>query len=95
MSSSFWLLGFESPDFSQSEKEKKLLVQLCKYFFFLSMRKITWLNSQQQKTRGYVEHLIRFSSYRNVTYPLAQSQIRIMQESNSIEPQNSSKQALL
>ena len=25
--------------------------------FFLSLRKITWLNSQQPKTRGHVEHL--------------------------------------
>ena len=25
--------------------------------FFLSIRKITWLNSHQPKTRGYVEHL--------------------------------------
>ena len=25
--------------------------------FFLSMRKITWLKSQQPKTRGHVEHL--------------------------------------
>ena len=34
---------------------------ICKAFesssFFLSMRKITWLNSQQPKTRGRVEHL--------------------------------------
>ena len=26
-------------------------------FFFLTMRKITWLNSQQPKTRGHGEHL--------------------------------------
>ena len=25
--------------------------------FFVSLRKITWLNSQQPKTRGHVEHL--------------------------------------
>ena len=32
--------------------------QLCKqFFFFLSMRKITWLNSQQPKTKGHVDYL--------------------------------------
>ena len=31
MSSSFWLLGFESRDFSQVEKKKELLANLRKF----------------------------------------------------------------
>ena len=33
------------------------LLSFARSSFFLSMRKITWLNSQQPKTRGCVEHL--------------------------------------
>ena len=33
------------------------LVSFSSSSFFLSIRKITWLNSHQPKTRGYVEHL--------------------------------------
>ena len=32
------------------------LLSFASSFFFLSLRKITWLNSQQPKTRGHVEH---------------------------------------
>ena len=81
MSSSFWLLGFESRDFPQAVKEKTackaeqihkkrqpwsiLSENSCCFFnffsfassyFFFSMRKITWINSQHPKTRGHVEH---------------------------------------
>ena len=66
----FWLLGVESQDFSQAEKERtarkavqihKMTTILTSFFasssFFLSMRKITWLNFQQPKIRGHVEDL--------------------------------------
>ena len=33
------------------------LLSFASSSFFLSMRKITWLNSQQPKTRGHIEHL--------------------------------------
>ena len=91
MFSSFWLLGVQSLDFSQAEKERTVCkaeqihiirpthndnyfqsrqqprtTKIC-YFvkmlsfasssFFVSMGKITGLNSQQPKTRGHVEHL--------------------------------------
>ena len=85
MSSSFWLLGVESRDFSHLEKERtackaeqihKMTIIITQngprlsfsmkivlvYFvnlpsiasrsFFLSLRKITGLNSQQPKARG-------------------------------------------
>ena len=32
------------------------LLSFASSSFFLSLRKITWLNSQQPKTRGHVEH---------------------------------------
>ena len=32
------------------------LLSFARSSFFLSMRKITWLNSQQPKTRGHVDH---------------------------------------
>ena len=35
------------------------LLSFANSLFILSMRKITWLNTQQPKTRGHVEHLIR------------------------------------
>ena len=82
MSSSDWLLGVESRDFSYAEKERTackaeqiykmttiftqitiLFVNLLRFAsssFFLCMRKITWLNSQQPKTREHVEHHDRF-----------------------------------
>ena len=89
MSSSCWLLGVESHDFSQDEKgwtvckAEQIHKMTITYFhskqqprtilsenschlvnllsfasssFFLSMRKIMWLNSQQPKTRGHVKH---------------------------------------
>ena len=81
MFSSFWLLGVQSLNFSQAEKERTVCkaeqihkmttifnrtTKIC-YFvkmlsfasssFFVSMGKITGLNSQQPKTRGHVEHL--------------------------------------
>ena len=91
MSSRFWLLGVESCDFSQAEKEGtackvgkihnmttiftqnnnlwlgtwvKIIVILwiCSALHavlsFSAWKKITWLNSQQPKTRGHVEHPI-------------------------------------
>ena len=33
------------------------LLSFASSSFFLSLRKITWLNSQQPKTRGHVKHL--------------------------------------
>ena len=36
------------------------LLSFASRSFSLSMRKITWLNCQQPKTRGHVEHLILF-----------------------------------
>ena len=72
-SSSFWLYGVESRDFFSCWVRKNCFQswansQNDNYFvnslsfenssFFLSMKKITWLNSQQPKTRGHVEHLI-------------------------------------
>ena len=33
------------------------LISFARSSFFLSMKKITWLNSQQHKTRGHVEDL--------------------------------------
>ena len=89
MSSSFWLLGVDSCNFSHDEKERTAcradqihkmttiftqngprlsfwmksvshfvnLLSFTSSYFILSLRKITWLNSQQPKTRGHVEHL--------------------------------------
>ena len=66
----FWLLGCESRDFSQRDKQKKRTILnenschlwICSALqavlsFFLSMRNITWLNSQQPKTKAHVEDL--------------------------------------
>ena len=58
MCSSFWLLGVESRDFSQAEKEElfaKLFI-FASSSFFLSMRKIMCLNSQQPKNKAQVGH---------------------------------------
>ena len=44
---------------SHFERSFCKFVQRCKQsFFFLNLRTITWLNSQQPKTRGHVEHTL-------------------------------------
>ena len=46
----------QNNDLSKRSSNFVNFAQLCKqFFFFLSMRKITWLNFQQPKTRGHVE----------------------------------------
>ena len=106
MFSSFWLLGVQTLDYSQAEKERTVCkaeqihkmttifnqveqprtTKIC-YFvkmlsfasssFFVSMGKITGLNSQQPKTRGHVEHLCQVifmnNGYSFVTFILQES----------------------
>ena len=80
--STIWLLGVQSRDFFQAEKERiawkaeqihkmttiftqndnlgPVKIVVIASFFFLSMRKIMCLNSQQPKTRRCVDHFCVF-----------------------------------